>query len=85
VNFPVEMDDGGTRMLQGYRVQHNITREPAKGGVSVDPKRLSIEELENLTRRYAAEIAVLIGPESDIPTPDVVTNSQVDGLDNGYL
>ncbi len=45
MNFPVEMDDGGTRMLQGYRVQHNITREPAKGGVSVDPKRLSIEEL----------------------------------------
>jgi len=113
VNFPVEMDDGGTRMFQGYRVQHNITRGPAKGGiryhpatdldevralamwmtwkcavvqipfggakggVSVDPKLLSIEELENLTRRYAAEIAVLIGPESDIPAPDVGTNPQV--------
>jgi glutamate dehydrogenase (NAD(P)+) len=113
VNFPVEMDDGGTRMFQGYRVQHNITRGPAKGGiryhpatdldevralamwmtwkcavvqipfggakggVSVDPKLLSIQELENLTRRYAAEIAVLIGPESDIPAPDVGTNPQV--------
>ncbi len=100
-------------MFQGYRVQHNITRGPAKGGiryhpatdldevralamwrtwkcavvqipfggakggVSVDPKLLSIEELKNLTRRYAAEIAVLIGPESDVPAPDVGTNPQV--------
>ena len=113
VNFPVEMDDGSTEMFQGYRVQHNITRGPAKGGiryhpatnldevralamwmtwkcavvqipfggakggVTVDPKRLSLQELENLTRRYAAEIGVLIGPESDIPAPDVGTDPQI--------
>lgn len=113
VNFPVEMDDGGTRMYRGYRVHHNITRGPAKGGiryhpmadldevralamwmtwkcavmnlpyggakggVEVDPHRLSQAELENLTRRYASEISVLIGPEFDIPAPDMGTNAQV--------
>ena len=113
VNFPVEMDDGGTRMFRGYRVHHNITRGPAKGGiryhpmadldevralamwmtwkcavmnlpyggakggVEVDPHRLSQAELENLTRRYASEISVLIGPEFDIPAPDMGTNAQV--------
>jgi len=113
VNFPVEMDDGGTRMFRGYRVHHNITRGPAKGGiryhpmadldevralamwmtwkcavmnlpyggakggVEVDPHRLSLAELENLTRRYASEISVLIGPEFDIPAPDMGTNAQV--------
>ena len=113
VNFPVEMDDGGIRMFRGYRVHHNITRGPAKGGiryhpladldevralamwmtwkcavmnlpyggakggVEVDPRRLSLAELENLTRRYASEISVLIGPEFDIPAPDMGTNAQV--------
>ena len=113
VNFPVEMDDGAIRMFRGYRVHHNITRGPAKGGiryhpqadldevralamwmtwkcavmnlpyggakggVEVDPHRLSLAELENLTRRYASEIAVLIGPEFDIPAPDMGTNAQV--------
>ena len=113
VNFPVEMDDGGTRMFRGYRVHHNITRGPAKGGiryhpladldevralamwmtwkcavmnlpyggakggVEVNPHGLSISELENLTRRYASEIAVFIGPEFDIPAPDMGTNAQV--------
>ncbi len=113
VNFPVEMDDGGIRMFRGYRVHHNITRGPAKGGiryhpqadldevralamwmtwkcavmnlpyggakggVEVDPHRLSRAELENLTRRYASEIAVFIGPEFDIPAPDMGTNAQV--------
>ncbi|MCY4113981.1 MAG: Glu/Leu/Phe/Val dehydrogenase [Chloroflexi bacterium] len=113
VNFPVEMDDGGIRMFRGYRVHHNITRGPAKGGiryhpladldevralamwmtwkcavmnlpyggakggVEVDPRGLSSAELENLTRRYASEIAVLIGPEFDIPAPDMGTNAQV--------
>jgi glutamate dehydrogenase (NAD(P)+) len=48
----------------------------AKGGVIVDPKKLSINELENLTRRFASELSVLIGPESDIPAPDMGTNSQ---------
>ena len=113
VNFPVEMDDGGMRMFRGYRVHHNITRGPAKGGiryhpqadldevralamwmtwkcavmnlpyggakggVEVDPHGLSVAELENLTRRYASEIAVFIGPEFDIPAPDMGTNAQV--------
>jgi glutamate dehydrogenase (NAD(P)+) len=49
----------------------------AKGGVICDPKKLSLQELENLTRRYAAEISMLMGPESDIPAPDVGTNPQV--------
>ena len=113
VNFPVEMDDGTVEMFRGYRVHHNITRGPAKGGlrfhpdteldevralamwmtwkcalvklpfggakggVAVDPGRLSLGELENLSRRYATEIVPLIGPEMDIPAPDVGTNAQV--------
>jgi glutamate dehydrogenase (NAD(P)+) len=113
VNFPVRMDDGSIRMYTGYRVQHNINRGPAKGGirydagvtldevralamwmtwkcavvdipfggakggVTVDPKQLSQPELERLTRRYATEIELMIGPSSDIPAPDVNTNSQI--------
>ena len=113
VNFPVEMDHGGISMFRGYRVHHNITRGPAKGGiryhpladldevralamwmtwkcavmnlpyggakggVEVNPHGLSVTELENLTRRYASEISVLIGPEFDIPAPDMGTNAQV--------
>ena len=49
----------------------------AKGGVVCDPKKMSLTELENLTRRYATEIAVLMSPEGDIPAPDVNTNAQV--------
>jgi glutamate dehydrogenase (NAD(P)+) len=113
VNFPVRMDDGSIRMYTGYRVQHNINRGPAKGGirydagvtldevralamwmtwkcavvdipfggakggVTVDPKQLTQPELERLTRRYATEIELMIGPSSDIPAPDVNTNSQI--------
>ena len=113
VNFPVRMDDGRVEMFTGYRVQHNINRGPAKGGIRfdgnvsldevralamwmtwkcsvvnipfggakggviVDPRALSRPELERLTRRYATEIAGIIGPESDIPAPDVNTNPQV--------
>jgi glutamate dehydrogenase (NAD(P)+) len=113
VRFPVKMDDGTLRMFEGYRVQHNLTRGPAKGGlrfhpevsldevkalamwmtwkcaianlpfggakggVIVDPAQLSHRELERLTRRFASEIAVLIGPESDIPAPDVNTNAEI--------
>lgn len=113
VNFPVQMDDGTTQVFTGYRVQHNLSRGPvkggiryhpsvdidevralamwmtwkcalvnipyggAKGGVIVDPKRLSIGELERLTRRFATEISILLGPEKDIPAPDVGTNAQV--------
>jgi len=112
VHFPVKMDDGSVKVYAGYRVQHNLGRGPAKGGIRfhqdvsidevkalamwmtwkcavvgipfgggkggviVDPKKLSRRELENLTRRYATEIEVLIGPERDIPAPDVNTNGQ---------
>lgn len=113
VNFPVQMDDGTTQVFTGYRVQHNLSRGPvkggiryhpsvdidevralamwmtwkcalvnipyggAKGGVIVDPKQLSIGELERLTRRFTTEISILLGPEKDIPAPDVGTNAQV--------
>jgi glutamate dehydrogenase (NAD(P)+) len=113
VRFPVKMDDGSVRVFEGYRVQHNTTRGPAKGGIRfhpatnleevkalsmwmtwkcalmnipyggakggvvVDPKELSHRELERLTRRFASEISLLIGPESDIPAPDVNTNAEV--------
>jgi glutamate dehydrogenase (NAD(P)+) len=106
------MDDGTTRVFTGYRVWHNVTRGPAKGGVryhpqvdldevralamwmtwkcacvkipyggakggvTCDPKAMSARELERLTRRYTTEIADLIGPDSDIPAPDVNTNAQ---------
>jgi glutamate dehydrogenase (NAD(P)+) len=113
VNFPVRMDNGTVKVFTGYRVQHNITRGPAKGGlryhpavtldevralamwmswktalmdipfggakggVICDPTKLSDRELENLTRRFATEIALFVGPHSDIPAPDVGTNGQV--------
>ncbi|HEX9037158.1 MAG TPA: Glu/Leu/Phe/Val dehydrogenase [Ktedonobacterales bacterium] len=113
VNFPVRMDDRRVEMFSGFRVQHNIDRGPAKGGIRydaavsldetralamwmswksavidipfggahggvvVDPKRLSESELERLTRRYATEISILMGPNSDIPAPDINTNSQI--------
>src|SRR6202521_5126797 len=113
VHFPVRMDDGAVHVFTGWRVQHNISRGPAKGGiryhpnvtldlvkamamlmtwkcsvvglpyggakgaVACDPSRLSLSELEHLTRRYATEIAILIGPEKDIPAPDMGTNPQV--------
>src|SRR5215204_7004942 len=113
VNFPVRMDDGSFKVFTGYRVQHSLTRGPAKGGIRyhqdvsldevralamwmtwkcaivgipygggkggviVDPKQLSQKELEGLTRRFFTEIEILIGPERDIPAPDVNTNAQV--------
>jgi len=113
VNFPVHMDDGSIRVFTGYRVQHNLARGPAKGGiryhpsvnldeiralamwmtwksavvnipyggakggVRADPKELSRREIERLTRRYATEISLLIGPKKDIPAPDLGTNPQV--------
>jgi len=112
VSIPVRMDDGRIKVFEGYRVQHNLSRGPAKGGiryhpdvtldevkalaswmtwkcatvnipygggkggVRVDPKQLSLGELERLTRRYATEIAPIIGPDRDIPAPDVNTNPQ---------
>ncbi|HEX8733094.1 MAG TPA: Glu/Leu/Phe/Val dehydrogenase, partial [Ktedonobacterales bacterium] len=113
VNFPVRMDDGSVRLFTGYRVQHNYSRGPAKGGIRytptvnlddiralamwmtwkcavvgipfggakggviVDPKALSKAELERMTRRYTTEISLLIGPNSDIPAPDINTNAQI--------
>ena len=77
VNFPVRMDNDDIEMFTGYRVQHNIGRGPAKGGVICDPHKLSRGELERLTRRYATEISILMGPNSDIPAPDMNTNPQI--------
>lgn len=113
VSVPVRMDDGAFRMFSGFRVQHNMSRGPgkggirfhpgvtldevkalamwmtwkcalvnipfggAKGGVMCDPKSMSLQELENLTRRFTSEISVIIGPEKDIPAPDVYTTPQI--------
>src|SRR5438067_73362 len=113
VHFPVQLDDGSTQVFRGYRVWHNLTRGPAKGGirfhpnsdldeiralamlmtwkcacvkipyggakggVTCDPKTLSLRELEHLTRRFTTEISDMIGPDSDIPAPDVNTNAQI--------
>ena len=115
VNFPVRKDNGDVEMFTGYRVQHNINRGPAKGGIRFspevsldevralamwmtwkcavvgipfggakggvicDPHQLSRAELERLSRRYATEISILIGPNSDIPAPDMNTNPQIMG------
>lgn len=112
VDVPIEMDDGTIAHFEGYRVQHNLSRGPgkggvrfhqdvtlsevmalsawmsvknaavnvpyggAKGGIRVDPRKLSKAELERLTRRYTSEIGLLIGPNKDIPAPDVNTNPQ---------
>ena len=113
VNFPVRLDNGRIKTFTGYRVQHNVNRGPAKGGIRYspevtldevkalamwmtwkcavvgipfggakggvvcDPKNMSPGELERLTRRYATEISIIIGPHGDIPAPDVNTNAQV--------
>ena len=112
VDIPIEMDNGDVAHFEGYRVQHNLSRGPgkggvryhpavtleevlalsawmtiknaavnipyggAKGGIRVDPKLLSLNELEKLTRRYTSEISIIIGPTKDIPAPDVNTNPQ---------
>jgi len=113
VNIPIRMDNGRIRRFEGYRVQHNTARGPAKGGiryhpdvtvdevkalatwmtwkcavvnipfgggkggVACNPKELSHGEIERLTRRYASGILPLIGPEQDIPAPDVYTKPQI--------
>jgi glutamate dehydrogenase (NAD(P)+) len=112
VSIPTKMDNGQVKVFSGYRVQHNIARGPAKGGIRYhpnvtldevkalaawmtwktatvnipygggkggvicDPKRMSKSELERMTRRYASEILPIIGPERDIPAPDVYTDAQ---------
>ena len=113
VDVPIEMDDGTVRHFEGFRVQHNLSRGPgkggvryhpqvtleevmalsawmtvknaavglpfggAKGGIRVEPGELSRKELERLTRRYTSEIGIIIGPQQDIPAPDVNTNPQI--------
>ncbi|GAA3531796.1 Glu/Leu/Phe/Val dehydrogenase [Nonomuraea rosea] len=112
VSVPVRREDGRLDVVQGFRVQHNVSRGPAKGGlrfhpgtdihevtalamwmtwkcalvgipyggakggVAVDPAGLTTRELERMTRRYVNEILPLIGPEKDIPAPDVGTDEQ---------
>jgi glutamate dehydrogenase (NAD(P)+) len=112
VSIPTKMDNGQVKVFTGYRVQHNIARGPAKGGlryhpnvtldevralamwmtwktatvnlpyggakggVICDPKRMSKGELERMTRRFTSEILPIIGPERDVPAPDVYTDSQ---------
>jgi len=113
VSIPIQMDNGKIKVFTGFRVQHNVTRGPAKGGIRYhpsvtldetkalamlmtwkcavvnipyggakggivcEPRRLSLKEVERLTRRYISEIISFIGPERDIPAPDVNTNPQV--------
>ncbi|MGH2754524.1 MAG: Glu/Leu/Phe/Val family dehydrogenase, partial [Actinomycetota bacterium] len=113
VSVPFRMDDGSTRVYQGYRVHHNVTRGPAKGGIryhpavgldevkalamwmtwkcaiagipfggakggiAVNPRDHSRSEIERMTRRYASEILPFIGPERDIPAPDMNTDDEI--------
>jgi glutamate dehydrogenase (NAD(P)+) len=113
LSLPVKMDDGTIRVFEAFRVQHNNSRGPCKGGIRYhpnvtfdevkalaswmtwkcavvnipfgggkggivcDPHKLSHNELERLTRRYAYEISPIIGPDKDIPAPDVYTDGQV--------
>ena len=112
VSVPTKMDNGQVKVFTGFRVQHNVARGPAKGGIRFhpgvtldevkalamwmtwktaavnipygggkggvicDPKRMSKSELERMTRRYTSEILPIIGPEQDIPAPDVYTDAQ---------
>jgi len=112
VHFPVRMNDGAVKVFTGFRVQHNTSRGPGKGGIRYhpsatlgevkalamwmtwkcavvgipyggakgavicDPKHMTQQQLETLTRRYTTEIALLIGPDRDIPAPDLNTNAQ---------
>ena len=115
VAIPVRMDDGSLRVFTGYRVRHDDTRGPtkggiryhpdvdlsevkalafwmtfkcaavglpfggAKGGIVVNPKELSPMELERLSRGFIQQIADFIGPETDVPAPDVYTNAMIMG------
>ena len=112
VSVPIRLDDGSIKVFEGYRVQHNMTLGPgkggirfhhevnlsevaglamlmtfkcslvglplggAKGGIRVDPTQLSRQEHQALMRRYTTEINMIIGPDKDIPAPDVGTDSQ---------
>ncbi len=113
VEFPVVMDNGSIEIFTGYRVQHNVTLGPAKGGiryhkdvnldevktlafwmsfkcavmglpygggkggVKLDPSKYSMKEIERISRRYFSEISVIVGPDRDIPAPDVNTDANI--------
>lgn len=113
VSVPILMDDGRLEVFTGYRIQYDMVRGPAKGGiryhpgvnldemtalaalmtlkcalvnipfsgakggVRCDPTKMSLRELERLTRRFISEIILIIGPQIDIPAPDMYTNEQV--------
>ena len=115
VSIPVRMDDGSLRIFEGYRVRHDDTRGPTKGGIRfhpqvhlgevkalafwmtckcavvgipfgggkggviVNPKELSRMELERLSRGFVQQLSDFIGPDTDIPAPDVYTNSMIMG------
>ncbi|EMY32452.1 glutamate dehydrogenase (NAD(P)+) [Arthrobacter crystallopoietes BAB-32] len=112
VSIPLHRDNGEVELLTGYRVQHNFSRGPAKGGlryspavdldevralamwmtwkcalldvpyggakggITIDPRNYSARELERVTRRYTSEILPIIGPEKDIPAPDIGTDER---------
>jgi glutamate dehydrogenase (NAD(P)+) len=112
VYIPVRMDTGHIQVFEGYRVQHNFARGPAKGGIRYapdvtldevkalsawmtwkcavvnvpfgggkggiicNPQQMSLGELERLTRRYTSELIDFIGPDKDVPAPDMNTNEQ---------
>jgi len=113
VAVPVRMDDGHVEVFTGWRIHHDTSRGPgkggirfhqdvgvhevmalaadmtlkcalvdipfggAKGGVTVDPRKLSVGELERLTRRYTMDVSSMLGPDRDVPAPDVNTDSRV--------
>lgn len=112
VSIPLRRDDGSVEVLTGFRIQHNVSRGPgkgglrfspnvtldevralamwmtwkcalmdvpfggAKGGVVIDPRLYSTAELERVTRRYTSELLPVIGPENDIPAPDIGTDER---------
>src|SRR5918912_535841 len=76
VSVPVRLDDGAWRVFPGYRVQHSSVLGGAKGGVRCNPRELSLDELQKITRRFTSELLPVIGPQEDIPAPDMATNEQ---------
>jgi glutamate dehydrogenase (NAD(P)+) len=113
LSVPITLDNGEIDVFTGYRVQHNTSRGPAKGGIRFDenvnldevkalaawmtwkcavvnipfggakggvvcdPAKLSVGELERITRRYTAGLIGVLGPDSDVPAPDVNTNERI--------
>src|SRR6266566_3640548 len=77
VSVPILRDSGEVEVYTGYRVLYNTSRGPAKGGIVCDPTTMSMAELEKVTRRYTSSIIEILGPDSDVPAPDVNTNERV--------